>query len=131
MKNQLILGSFLALTGAMTAQNVFPTGVGTYAGIGTTSPSHPLDIQTGAVSGTGIRLKQTGSSGEATFRMDAVSAGGREYGIHSIGNGWGSSGQAGSLMFRDEATAAPRLVIGNTGNVGVGLTNPTYKLEVT
>lgn len=125
----------MALSAHFYSQNSNPWPTSGNVGIGTNSPAYPLDVQTSAGSGNGIRIKNNGASGgEATLRLNAVTPGGGEYAIHSIGNGWGSSGPAGSFMIRDEsASGGPKsrfLIQGSTGNVGIGTVSPGYKLHI-
>jgi hypothetical protein len=105
------------------------TGNSSFAGnvgIGMTSPSYKLDV-----SGTGnfqsnlqisnadqsttrLLINNTSSSGNRTFALVG--------GIHN-------ASQEGFSIY-DTVAADTRLVILNDGNVGIGTTNPLYKLDV-
>lgn len=93
-------------------------------GIGTTSPSDKLTINSGG-SGTGVKiigyqaenfinLNNVLSTGNRTFRLIA--------GITSVG-------YDGFSIFDTQANDT-RFVISNTGNVGIGTTNPVSKLHI-
>ncbi|MCK9403724.1 MAG: hypothetical protein M0Q26_10035 [Chitinophagaceae bacterium] len=82
-----------------------------FVGIGTTSPGAPLDI--------------SGSS-RAYMQFNETGTGGRAYQILSTNNANSDAG-GGKFAFRDpgvSGSAGYRIVIDNTGNVGVGTTNP-------
>jgi hypothetical protein len=95
-------------------------------GIGTTSPSYKLDvtgtgnfagnlqISTGDQATTRLLLKNTNSTGGRTFALVG--------GIHNVT-------QEGFSIY-DTVAAATRFVILNTGNVGIGTTNPGYQLQL-
>lgn len=138
MKKKLILVSLLGLASIANAQWAGPGASNTTGsiyrtgsvGIGmTASPSYPLDVQTSSTGGQGIRVKQNGTSGEASLRLDAVSAtGGHHWALHSVGNGYTYPG---SLVIRDETDNMPRMLFQpTTGNVGIGTDNPSKKLTI-
>jgi hypothetical protein len=82
-------------------------------GIGTTSPSTALHINTGSSGLPKLRLQHSGASNdvfEITGGLTGVSNGG--FGIYDV----------------DES--AYRLAINSSGNVGIGTTSPSTKLEV-
>jgi hypothetical protein len=82
------------------------TGTGNFAG--------NLQISTGDQQTTRLLLKNTSSTGGRTFALVG--------GIHNVT-------QDGFSIY-DTVAAATRLAILNTGNVGIGNTNDTYKLDV-
>ena len=85
--------------------SILPSG---NVGIGTTSPSSILHIQTSA--GTASKL-YIGQSATAAW---------------SIGN----NASANTFSIIDEQFAATRLFIGSTGNVGIGTSSPVERLDV-
>lgn len=85
-------------------------------GIGTTSPSTILAIDSAATSGTQLSLANS-------------TTGGRQFRFISTGSA--NSEGAGSLLIYDANADARRLVIDSTGDVGIGNTAPAYKLDVT
>jgi hypothetical protein len=102
-----------------------------YVGIGTTSPQYPLDI-----SGSNIRSFSTAGSAEPGFIADYPSSNGyggffihvnntRRWRIGSVGD----TNVQPALNFWQEGTGS-RMIIGNTGNVGIGTTTPSKMLHV-
>jgi hypothetical protein len=85
-----------------------------YIGIGTEAPSLFLDIEDG--SGTGLLELTNPDSGGNSFIFGVSDTATTTYGT------------AGSLFIRDGASS--RFVIESGGNVGIGTTNPTQKLQV-
>ena len=76
-------------------------------GIGTTAPSSPLHIK----SGNGFIELETNTVGDNVFQM-------------------GSEGGEDRFVIYDKTAAAYRMVVDNSGNVGIGTTNPTSSLYV-
>jgi len=70
-------------------------------GIGTSSPTTPLDIEVGSAGGAEISLNQTGTNG-------------RDFRISSTGTGYGS---AGNLVFYDATAGAERVRIDSAGKL--------------
>jgi hypothetical protein len=85
-------------------------------GLGTSSPSTQLTLNSSDTTGTGVRLENT-------------SSGGYNWSIFSIGSA-ASLAPVGCLAFRDATNAATRLVIDPIGRVGIGVTSPGYLLHV-
>lgn len=109
------------------ANGIFTTFVNGKVGIGSTTPAYKLDIA-GAVritntsgSGNFLRIKSTTSNygGQVDFyESDTLS--------HAII----STGANNTFYIRDEYNAATRLLINNTGNVGINTTSPQARLHV-
>ena len=76
---------------SVKAQNTFPTGVGTNVGIGTTSPTSPLDIRTGGATpgGPSMSLSAVSASSQTTFwagiGASATQNAGNTQGIAALG----------------------------------------------
>jgi hypothetical protein len=85
-------------------------------GLGTSSPSLQLTLNSSDTTGTGVRLENT-------------SSGGYNWSIFSIGSA-ASLAPVGCLAFRDATNAATRLVIDPIGRVGIGVTSPGSLLHV-
>jgi hypothetical protein len=84
-------------------------------GIGTTSPSKTLHVLTS--DNEGIYLQGTGGG----VWMDMQASGGQ---IHSVG------AQVGGMGIYNRTASAYRFFITDGGNLGVGTTSPSYRLEV-
>lgn len=112
-------------TAANTLGNsqIFDNGVS--VGIGTTSPTGKLEIASdGSLTG-GLRISNTGATVGPSIYMKGQS---KSWTISATN----SSAVAGAnkLIFRDYSSAADRMAIDASGNVGIGTTAPTYKLDV-
>ncbi len=98
----------------------------TVTGIGNSYFAGNIGIGTTSITGTGTRLQVQGAGGTGLNGMRLTHG--------TEGSNWdltiGGSGNSfpGGFAIADEGTA--RLVIDSTGNVGVGTTTPTYKLDV-
>jgi hypothetical protein len=120
----LTLGSvpFIGASGALTQDNakLFWDNTNKWLGIGTNSPSTPLDVHTTFNVGMSINNTTTNNSllmfanqNVSKWRLGNVySSGANYFGIYDITN---------SLY---------RFTILNSGEVGIGITNPTTKLHI-
>jgi hypothetical protein len=137
----------LSLGGATSRQDLYINTNGS-VGIGTTGPTAKLDVYYPALNNSSfqslIRIginntveSPTGSFSEGApsegleFTRDWSNGGQRtlEGGIY----GYGASGWASGLAFRTAAYGGAnytRMVITDTGTVGIGTTNPQYTLDV-
>ncbi|MBI5151721.1 MAG: LamG domain-containing protein, partial [Candidatus Pacebacteria bacterium] len=84
-------------------------------GIGTTSPSGPLEVYESAGGDDKLLVLSTGYAGGNTFSLNPF--------IYGVSNG--------GFEIRDVTNAVSRVVVQqNTGNVGIGTTSPATKLDV-
>jgi len=120
--------SVIANTGAGTNKELrFDTGVSGAlfiqnsgnVGIGTTNPQNTLHVNAGA--GGGITL-ESNNGVNIDFRF-------REAGVNKYNFGYVAATE--DLGIYDNTASAYRLYVKNDGNVGIGTTNPTAKLDVT
>jgi hypothetical protein len=115
--------SYLAL---MTTGNM--SYMGGNVGIGTTSPSAKLHVIADTSSDDTVAIIQgTGALGSG-LHLQASGTSGRTWRLLSTGTS--SSPGAGALGFYDSTAALYRFVINTSGNVGIGTTSPSYKLDV-
>jgi hypothetical protein len=104
-------------------------------GIGTSIPSQLLHIVGNTVlPGTGFaeNLKLESSTPEVGLSLNNTSAAGHEWFIQSTGTG--AIEGAGRLAFYDTIGGFPggwRMLINESGNVGIGTVNPATRLHVT
>jgi hypothetical protein len=85
-------------------------------GIGTTSPGQILTLLNDNTAGTALNIINT-------------STGGYNWNIFSGGSA-ATLAPVGSLIFRDSTNGATRLVISSSGNIGIGTSSPSEKLEI-
>ena len=85
-------------------------------GIGTTTPTRDLHVSSSAGTSVGIRIENT-------------AVGGQTYSIFSTNNTSGIGG--GKFGIYDDTNVVPRFVIDSSGNIGIGTSNPSSKLQVT
>lgn len=120
--------SFMVYDRTNTAQRLTVSSSGN-VGIGTTSPQTKLEISgSGSDSGgnTDLRITGNGTVG-AGIQLNPSGSGGRSYSILSTQN---ATGIPGSLGVYDGTIGSYRMVVAPSGNVGIGTTNPQYKLSV-
>lgn len=92
-------------------------------GVGTSTPGSPLTVFSNSPNALLVQGNSTNSVG-VILNNTATS------GSWSMYHSGGASAPVGSLGFYDNAAGAPRLVINPTGNVGIGVSSPTSKLQV-
>jgi hypothetical protein len=104
-------------------------------GIGTASPGYKLETSGGAIAVTGtnnyLYYAVTNSTASGAYMMfDAQTAGGsgRKYQIGTTGTG--NNPGTGCFELYDATGSATRLVVNASGNVGIGITNPSNALDV-
>lgn len=123
---------FGSITGALTEDNAqfFWDETNKRIGIGTNTPDAPLDVSATPVSSSygNISAIITSSGTEAGISFNNTSAGGRQYNI--ISTGTGSGVDAGKFIVGDATSSTGRLTIDSNGDVGIGTTDPTFKLQV-
>ncbi|KKU20671.1 MAG: hypothetical protein UX33_C0042G0008, partial [Candidatus Azambacteria bacterium GW2011_GWC1_46_13] len=110
--------------GANTGGGIFsfPGNVG----IGDITPDGLLDIEGSFDYNNGLKVQSSGTGGSGIM-LKNTSAGGKEFYIFSTGSANGEG--AGKLAFLDAAVGTRMLIDGN-GNVGIGTTSPSVKLDV-
>jgi len=117
----LVLGGIHGINGATSD---------TFVGIGTTVPAARLHVNgpgSDSFGVTDLLVTSAGAIGSG-LTLNAVGGSGREYSLLSTNSSAGAG--AGKLAVYDVTAGAYRLVVDNTGNVGIGTPAPTHKLEV-
>jgi hypothetical protein len=121
-------------------------------GIGTTSPTSLLEVQANQNAQTGIRVRNSTSGTSAGVEFGAyTNSGNGGFGKYSTGNSPyknisagstyiynGASGDiallndvaAGNISFAAGGVSTAQMFISASGNVGIGVTNPSYKLDI-
>lgn len=106
-------GDIILKTGSSTRMTVKNNGM---VGVGTSTPSKDIHISgSGTTNAPGIRLQNTSTNG-ADFQM-VVTA-----------DGHGAGGN--KFVLFDNNTSTSRFTVDDSGNVGIGVVNPTSKLDV-
>ena len=82
-------------------------------GIGTTTPQSELHIRSAGSNYTGLEIENTAAGGRSWQLLASSSA-----------------GQSGNFSLYDDTAGSHRIVVESSGNVGIGTTDPTAKLEV-
>lgn len=96
---------------------IFPKGTSGKVGIGTASPAEKLHIrERSSTMGAAVLLDSTGGTSGRQFFVGSTLS--------------GNVGGAGLFQIYDDTANQPRLNIDESGNVGIGITAPTYKLHV-
>jgi trimeric autotransporter adhesin len=123
--------------GAAINGNVILAPSSGYVGIGTATPGYALDIVTDTAANDVMRLQNTNATGYATFNFTDSSNTQRAY----IGRGNSSASiypekfvfatDGEDMIFDSSITGSlPRVAIKANGDVGIGVTGPTSKLQV-
>ena len=115
--NALVLGSIDGVNNAIASTNV---------GIGTTTPSHLLEVDSPNAQSAQIAMVSAGS--DAAISLNNTASGGREYWIDS-GSGTAGIG-AGNFAVWDNVVKSARLAINSSGQVGIGTINPTRIFQI-
>lgn len=101
-------------------------------GIGTTGPTAKLDVATAGsgASETGFILRNPSTAAYSTVSFDTYTAGAWKGSFWTMRNNTGLGGIVGITLADSAGAAQERLRIMDTGNVGIGTTSPSEKLEV-
>ena len=108
-----------------------------YVGVGTTSPSYPLDVQ--QAGNAALRLKST-SNGQASLNLDTSATSGTSNQVlflrngtsyWALGGGYIGSGGVNDFSLYNYTTSSNALIVLNSNNyVGIGTSTPTATLTV-
>jgi len=120
-------GTYTGGTLKIDAENIaLQTNSGGNVGIGTSSPSEKLEVDGGNVKFTGasasnvvLDLNADGTSNDASFRLF-------ENNVFKSQFGWDDSED----HIRIGTNSGTKVVIEDSGNVGIGTTSPSYLLDV-
>jgi hypothetical protein len=117
-----------AVLGNTSTSNVFPASG--KVGIGTLNPTGKLQVEDAEWNSAPLLVRgQAGGVVGPAITMDATDGtGGRKYSIISTNSG--AAAAAGKLAIWDDSGGAYRFVLDAGGDIGIGTTNPTSKLQV-
>jgi hypothetical protein len=130
------------ITGSIVQSGVNTTSSFTgNVGVGTTAPLSILDVRAGAgTAGSILNLSNTTGAAAGNIVPIRFYSGNTFGGLEQIAAIWGinpnaSTNNGGALVFATSAngtatTPAERMRIINTGNVGIGITNPQTALDI-
>ena len=93
-------------------------------GLGTSDPAYSLDINSSSVLTSRIKS----SAGETILELDNTNTNGRRFMIISGGSSGSLAG--GKFGIFDATASATRLAIDSSGNVGIGTSSPSNKLDI-
>ena len=119
---------------SLTSGNPVFNGTGYFTGnigVGSTIPLRRVDIVGSATtdqSQVAIRLLNTNTTGYGAYIGLNASSIGRNY--HLVSTGISEGIGAGKFSIYDATANSHRFVIGTTGNIGIGTTNPQYPLDI-
>jgi hypothetical protein len=119
-------GKIPVFTNATNIQNSVITQKGSDIGVGTTTPTHVLEVNAGAAGAAGLAVISSGT--DAAVSLKNTASGGVEYWVDS-GSGAAGVG-AGNFAVLDRTHGAPRFVVNSTGQVGIGNIHPHSQLQV-
>jgi hypothetical protein len=114
--NAVVLGAISGGKNGGTSVNV---------GIGTSTPSHLLEVDAAA---SFAQIAMVSSGTDAAISVNNKASGGREYWIDSGSGGAGIG--AGNFAIWDNTAGAVRIVVNQSGLVGIGTKTPAYTLDV-
>jgi hypothetical protein len=97
-------------------------------GIGTTNPSSKLHII--ADIANSIPTAIISNNNDCILSLKSTPTGGKEYWIQSTCDQSLGAIKGGYLDFYDKTSGASRMVVGSSGNVGIGTTSPATTLDV-
>ncbi len=115
--NAMVLGEIKGVNGAAASTNV---------GIGTTAPTHTLEVNSAGATIAQMAMITNGT--DAAFSLNNTATGGREYWIDSESGVAGVG--AGNFAIYDRTAGLTRLVVSQAGNVGIGTNSPDDTLSV-